>query len=127
VLLRARPGALVNLRFSAGPDLEGYVARVGFRRVMIAPVAGANVPDAPLALDAIEGIWERGTAARTASVLGALVAFGAGAYVGLQSTSCGPSSDCTSTMFADGLVAGLAGWIVGGRIGNLVPRWHRRY
>src|SRR5205809_578240 len=36
-LLRARPGALVNLRFSAGPDLAGYVVRVGFRRVMIAP------------------------------------------------------------------------------------------
>ncbi len=122
VLLRARP-----VRFSAGPDLAGYVARVGFRRVMIAPVAGANAPDAPLALDAIEGIWERGTAARTGSALGALLAFGAGAYVGSQSTTCGPSSDCTATMLSDGLLAGLAGWFVFGRIGNLVPRWHRRY
>jgi len=126
-LLRARPSALVNLRFSAGPDLAGYVVRVGFRRVMIAPVGGANAPEGPLALDAIEGIWERGTAARTGSIVGSLLAFGAGAYVGSQSTSCGPSSDCTTTMLADGLLAGLAGWIVGGRVGSLVPRWHRRY
>ena len=127
VLLRARPGALVNLRFSSGPDLEGFVARVGFRRVMIAPIAGANAPEGPLALESIEGIWERGTAARTGSVIGGLFAFGAGAYVGSQSTSCGPSSDCTTTMLADGLLAGLAGWALGGRIGHLVPRWHRRY
>ena len=127
VLMRARPGALVNLRLSDGPDLAGYVVRVGFRRVLIAPVVGGSAPDGPLALDAVEGIWERGTAARTGSVLGALVAFTAGVYVASQSTSCAPSSDCTTTMVADGVLGGIAGWLVGGRVGALFPRWQRRF
>ncbi len=126
-LLRTRPGALVNLRFSAGPDLAGYVVRVGFRRVMIAPMAGSNAPDGPLALDAVEGIWERGSAARTGSALGAALAFGAGMYVAQNSSGCGPSSDCTTTMLADGVLGGIVGWVVGGRLGSIFPRWQRRF
>ena len=127
VLIRTRPGALVNLRLSDGPDLAGYVVRVGFRRVLIAPVVGGSAPEGPIAFDAVEGIWERGTAARTGSVLGALVAFGAGVYVASQSTSCDPTNDCTTTMVADGVLGGIAGWLVGGRVGSLVPRWQRRF
>lgn len=127
VLLRARSGALVNLRFSAGPDLAGYVARVGFRRVIIAPVSGVNAPDGPLALDAINAIWERGSAARPGAVVGALVLFGAGVYVGANAESCGPSRSCPGSMLADGVLGGVVGWIVGGRIGSRFPRWERRY
>jgi len=128
-LLRARPGALINMRFSSGPDLEGYVVRAGFRRVVIAPVVGGTGSDghSPLALDAIEGIWERGTAARTGSVLGALAAFGAGVYVASQSPSCDPPNDCITTTLADGVLGGIAGWLVGGRVGSLFPRWQRRF
>lgn len=127
-LVRTRPGALVNLRFTDRPDLAGYVVRAGFRRAVIAPVAGGNAtPGGPLALGAVDGIWERGTAARTGSVLGALVAFGAGVYVAQNSGGCGPSSSCTSTMLADGVLGGLVGWVVGGRVGSLIPRWQRRF
>jgi hypothetical protein len=80
-----------------------------------------------VALGAIDGIWERGSAARTGSVLGALAAFGAGVYVASQSTSCAPSSDCATTMVADGVLGGIAGWLVGGRVGALFPRWQRRF
>jgi hypothetical protein len=127
-LVRTRPGALVNLRFSDRPDLAGYVVRAGFRRAVIAPVAGVSAaPGGPLALGSVDGIWERGTAARTGSVLGALVAFGAGAYVGSNARWCGPSSSCMSGMFADGVLGGLVGWVVGGRVGSLFPRWQRRF
>ena len=128
-LVRTRPGALVNLRFTDRPDLAGYVVRAGFRRAVIAPVAGgsATPPDGPLALGSVDAIWERGTAARTGSVLGALVLFGAGVYVAQNSSGCGPSSSCTSTMLADGVLGGLVGWVVGGRVGSLFPRWQRRF
>jgi hypothetical protein len=127
-LVRTRPGSLVSLRFSGRPDLVGYVVRAGFRRVVIAPVVGGGAtPDGPLVLGAVDGIWERGSAARTGSVLGALVAFGAGAYVASKSTSCDPSGGCATTMVADGVLAGIAGWIVGGRVGALFPRWQRRF
>jgi hypothetical protein len=127
-LVRTRPGSLVNLRISGRPDLAGYVVRAGFRRVVIAPVVGGGAtPDGPVALGAVDGIWERGSAARTGSVLGALVAFSAGVYVASQSTSCAPSSDCATTMVADGVLGGIAGWLVGGRVGALFPRWQRRF
>jgi hypothetical protein len=127
-LLRTRPGSLVSLRFSGRRDLAGYVVRAGFRRVVIAPVVGGGAtPDGPLALGAVDAIWERGSAARTGSVLGALVGFSAGAYVASKSTSCGPSSGCATTMVADGVLGGIAGWIVGGRVGAVFPRWQRRF
>jgi hypothetical protein len=127
-LVRTRLGALVNLRFTDRPDLAGYVVRAGFRRALIAPVAGGSAtPAGPLALSAVDGIWERGTAARTGSVVGAILAFGAGVYVAQNSSGCGPSSSCTSTMLADGVLGGLMGWVVGGRVGSLFPRWERRF
>lgn len=127
-LVRTRPGALVNLRFTDRPDLAGYVVRAGFRRAVIAPVAGGTAtPDVPLALGSVDAIWQRGTAARTGSVLGAVLAFGAGVYVAQNSSGCGPSSNCTSTMLADGVLGGLVGWVVGGRVGSVFPRWQRRF
>ena len=127
-LVRTQPGSLVNLRISGRPDLAGYVVRAGFRRVAIAPVVGAGaMPEGPLPLTAVEGIWEHGSAARTGSVIGALVAFGAGVYVASQSTSCDPSNDCTTTMVADGVLGGIGGWLVGGRVGSLFPQWQRRF
>jgi len=127
-LVRTRPGALVNLRFTDRPDLAGYVVRAGFRRAMIAPVAGGSAtPEGSLALGSVAAIWQRGTAARTGSVLGAVLAFGAGVYVAQNSSGCGPSSNCTSTMLADGVLGGLVGWVVGGRVGSLFPRWQRRF
>jgi len=127
-LVRTRPGTLVNLQFTDRPDLAGYVVRAGFRRALIAPVSGGSAaPAGPLALGAVDAIWERGTAARTGSVVGAILAFGAGAYVGSNATWCGPSSSCTSGMLADGVLAGLVGWVVGGRVGSMFPRWQRRF
>lgn len=128
-LVRTRPRALVNLRFAdRRPDLAGYVVRAGFRRVVIAPVVGGSAtPEVPLALGNVEAIFERGSASRTGSVLGAVLAFGAGAYVAQNSSGCGPGSDCTSTILADGVLGGLVGWIVGGRVGSIFPRWQRRY
>lgn len=127
-LVRTRPGALVNLRFTDRPDLAGYVVRAGFRRAVIAPVAGGSATlDGPLALGSVDAIWQRGTAARTGSVLGAVLAFGTGVYVAQNSRGCGPSSNCTSTMLADGVLGGLVGWVVGGRVGSLFPRWQRRF
>ena len=129
VLVRTRPGALVNLRFTdRRPDLAGYVVRAGFRRVAIAPVVGGSAtPEVPPPLGNVEAIFERGSASRTGSVLGAVLAFGAGAYVAQNSSGCGPGSDCTSTILADGVLGGLVGWIVGGRVGSIFPRWQRRY
>jgi hypothetical protein len=127
VLVRSRPGALVNLRFNDRPDLAGYVVRAGFRRALIAPVVGSVTPEGPLALDAVNAVWERGSAARPGSVLGALLVFGAGVYVASNAEPCGPSSNCTTSMLADGVLGGVVGWIVGGRIGSLFPRWERRY
>lgn len=128
-LVRTRPGSLVSLRFAdRRPDLAGYVVRAGFRRVVIAPVVGGSAtPEASLALGNIESIWERGSAARTGSVLGAVLAFGAGAYVAQNSSGCGQGGDCTTTILADGVLGGLVGWIVGGRVGSVFPRWQRRY
>ncbi len=127
-LVRTRPGSLVSLRFAAGPDLAGYVVRAGFRRVVIAPVVGGRpTPDGPIALGTVEGIWERGSAARTGSALGAALAFGAGMYVAQNSSGCGPSSDCTTTMLADGVLGGIVGWVVGGRLASIFPRWQRRF
>jgi hypothetical protein len=127
-LARTRPGTLVSLRFDGRPDLAGYVMRAGFRRVVLIPVAGAASPtDAPLALGAVNAIWARGTAKRSGSVLGALLGFGAGAYVASQSTSCLPSSACATTMVADGVLGGLVGWVVGGVVGDRFPRWQRRF
>jgi len=127
-LIRTHPGALVNLRFTGRPDLAGYLVRAGFRRVSIAPVVGGNAtPDAPLPLSTVDAIFERGSARRTGSILGAILAFGAGAYVGSNATSCGPSSSCTSGMLADGVLGGIVGWFVGGQVGSVFPRWERRY
>jgi hypothetical protein len=126
-LVRTRPGALVNLRFNDRPDLAGYVVRAGFRRALIAPVVGSVTPEGPLALDAVNAVFERGSAARSGSVLGALLVFGAGVYVASNAEPCGPSTSCTGSMLADGVLGGVVGWIVGGRIGSLFPRWERRY
>ena len=126
-LARTRPGTLVSLRFADRPDIAGYVMRAGFRRVVLVPVVGGSAPDEHLTLDAINGIWERGTAKRTGSVLGALLGFGAGAYMASQSTSCIPDSACGTSMVADGVLGGLVGWVVGGVVGQRFPRWQRRF
>lgn len=124
-LARTRANALVRVRFAAGPDLAGYVVRAGARRAVIAPVAGGNAGAGPIALGSIEGIWERGTAARSGSVVGSLVGVGAGVIIAVK--SCDASNDCAASLVADGVLGGLMGWVLGAGVASRFPKWHRRF
>jgi hypothetical protein len=123
-LARTRPGALVRLHFTDRPDLAGYLLAAGARRAALAPVAGAPA-DGPVSLASLEAIWERGTAGRTASVIGMCLGAGAGTYVAVE--SCEVGSHCTAMILTNGALGGLVGWVLGSRVGSVIPRWHRRF
>lgn len=125
-LARIRPGRLVRLQFADRPDLAGYMVRAAARRAVLAPVVRAPA-DAPVPLTTLEAIWERGTAQRTGSVLGTLLGVGAGTYIAVGSTACDPGNACTATILGNGVLGGLVGWVVGGRVGSAIPRWQRRF
>ncbi|HEV8304987.1 MAG TPA: hypothetical protein VGQ25_08510 [Gemmatimonadales bacterium] len=125
-LARTEPGRLVRLQFRDRPDLAGYVVRAGARRATVVAVVGA-AEEGTVPLGSLESIWERGTARRPGSAIGTVVGFAAGVFAASSTSACDPSSDCLSAQVADGLLGGLAGWALGGRVGSLFPKWQRRY
>ena len=125
-LARVRQGALVRLQFADGPDLAGYVERAGFRRAVLTPV-GAAPAQGPVSLASLEAVWERGSARRTGAIVGAFVGAGAATWKTVDADRCPPDNGCAATILTNGVLGGLAGWVLGDRAGTLFPRWHRRF
>jgi hypothetical protein len=125
-LARLRPGTLTRLTFGDRPDLGGYVVVAGARRATLAATVGP-FGDEPVSLASLDAIWERGTAARGGSVVGLLLGAAAGTYVAASTSACDPGNHCTGAIAADGLIGGVLGWLLGGRVGSAFPKWQRRF
>ena len=126
VLMRVSRDNLLRVTFGDRGDLGAYVVHAGARGATLDVVAG-HPGDAPIPMQSLEGIWERGTARRTGSGIGFLLGSLVGVVIATQSSACEPHSGCKSAIVGDGVAVGLAGFIVGDRVGNLFPQWFRRY
>ncbi|HEY3279090.1 MAG TPA: hypothetical protein VGJ83_01145 [Gemmatimonadales bacterium] len=125
-LARIRPGTLARLTFGDRPDLAGYVVVAGAHRATLAATVGP-VSGEPVSLASLDAIWQRGTAARGGSVVGMLLGAAAGTYVAASTSACDPGNHCTGAIAADGLIGGMLGWLLGGRVGSAFPKWERRF
>jgi len=125
-LMRVSRDRLLRLTFGDRGDLGGYVARGGARGSTLDVVSG-HPGDAPIPLQSLEAIWERGTAIRTGSAVGVLVGSLAGVIIATQSSGCSAHNNCKTTIFADGVGLGALGYFFGGRVGDWFPQWHRRF
>jgi hypothetical protein len=125
-LMRVSRDHLLRLTFGDRGDLGAYVVRAGSNGATLDVISG-HPGDAPIPLQSLEGIWERGQADRTGSAIGVLVGSLAGIAMATQSAGCNPHSSCKTTIFADGVALGVLGYLVGGRVGSLFPKWTRRY
>lgn len=125
-LMRIPRGAQVRLVFGDRADLAGYLLRTGARGATLGVVVG-QPGDAPISMQSLEGIWERGTARRTGATAGLLLGSLAGIVTSTQSSSCEPHKNCRTAIIADVGAFALLGYFVGGRVGHWFPQWHRRY
>ena len=125
-LMRVSRDNLLRLTFSDRGDLGGHVVRAGARGATLDVVSG-HPGDAPIPLQSLESIWERGTAARTGSAVGVMAGSLAGVLIATQSSGCYPHSSCKTTIFADGVGFGALGFLIGGRVGNWFPEWRRKF
>src|SRR5207247_9489043 len=116
-LMRVSRDRLLLRTFGDRGDLGGYVARAGARGATLDVVSG-HPGDAPIPLQSLEGIWERGTAIRTGSAVGVLVGSLAGLIIATQSSGCYAHNSCKTTIFADGVGLGALGYFLGGRVGD---------
>jgi hypothetical protein len=124
-LMRIPRGSQVRLTFGDRGDLAGYLLRTGARGATMG-VAVGHPGDAPISMESLESIWERGTAKRTGSTAGLLLGTAAGIVIATQSSACDNRGNCKSQITYGGAF-GLLGYLVGGRVGNWFPQWHRRY
>jgi hypothetical protein len=124
--MRVSKDHLLRLTFGDRADLGGYVVRAGAQGATLDIVSGPP-GDTPISMRSLEGIWERGTARHTGSAIGVLVGSLAGVLIATESRACEPHNSCKSTIAADGIALGIVGFIAGDRVGNLFPKWYRRF
>jgi uncharacterized protein YcfJ len=122
-LMRVPRGSLVRLTFANRGDLAGYLVRTGARGAELGVVVG-HAGDAPIPVEFLESIWERGNAQRSGSIAGLLLGSVTGAVIATQ--SCGPNN-CKGAIIADVGAFALLGYFAGGAIGSRFPKWQRRY
>lgn len=125
-LMRVSRDHLLRLTFADRGDLGAYVVRAGARGATLDVVSG-HPGDAPIPLQSLEGVYERGTATGTGAAIGVLVGSLAGVLIATQSSGCNPHSSCKTTIVADGVGLGALGFLIGGRVGYFFPHWRRRY
>jgi hypothetical protein len=125
-LMRISRRSQVRLTFGNRGDLAGYLLRTGARGAELGVVVG-HAGDAPIPLESLDGIWERGNARRTGSTAGLLLGTLAGAVSYTQTPTCAPNKNCRTAIIADVGAFALLGYLVGDRVGTLFPKWHRRF
>ncbi|HYU09259.1 MAG TPA: hypothetical protein VEK77_07765 [Gemmatimonadales bacterium] len=124
-LMRVSRDHLLRLTLGDRGDLGGYVVRAGARGATLDLVSG-HPSDAPIPLQSLEGIWERGTAARTGSSIGLLAGSLAGLLIAAHSGTC-ERNKCTGVIFGEGVIGAVGGFLLGDRVGHWFPQWHRKY
>ncbi len=124
-LMRASRDKLLRLTFGDRGDLGAYVVRAGARGATLDVVSGYP-GDAPIPLQSLEGVWERGTAARTGSSIGLLAGSLAGLLIAAHSGTC-ERNKCTGVIFGEGVIGAVGGFLLGDRVGHWFPQWHRKY
>lgn len=125
-LMRIPRGAQVRLTFKDRGDLAGYLLRTGAGGATLGVLVGTP-SDAPIALESLERVWERGTAKRTGATAGILLGSAAGIILATRSSVCDPDRSCRSAIIADAGTGALLGYLLGGVVGDRFSKWHRRY
>lgn len=124
-----RPEQTIRVRTRGHAEHIGRFTRLHGDTLYLDP-AGGSAPW--VALDAVEGLWVRGTAAGTGALIGGIgggVAT-AGLFAWVASAICDAPGGCGDTDDAaiiGGLLGAGAGALAGAVIGTFVDKWHRRY
>lgn len=125
-LMRIPKGTQVRLTFKDRGDLAGYLLRTGARGATLGVRVGTP-GDAPIPMESLERVWERGTAKRAGSTAGFILGSTVGAVLGTRSSACEPGQSCRSAIIAEAGTGALLGYLLGGVVGDRFPKWHRRY
>lgn len=120
------PQQLIRIRTRGHALHIGRFAGVGGDTLYLAPGSGTTW----IALDAVDALWVRGTAAKTGAIVGGIMGgVATGAFSAWIVSALCETDDC-ETLEA-GLVGGLlgaaGGALTGAVIGTLINKWHRRY
>jgi hypothetical protein len=126
VLMRIPSSAQVRLTFKDRGDLAGHLLRTGAGGASLDVTIGTP-GDAPIPMESLESIWERGTARRTGATAGMILGTAAGIAIATQSASCDPDNSCSAAILVDAGAGALLGFLLGGAVGDHLPKWHRRY
>jgi hypothetical protein len=125
-LMRIPRESQVRLTFWNRGDLGGYLLRTGARGAQLGVVVG-DPGGAPIPLETLEEIWERGDSRRDGSSIGLVLGALSGVVIATQSSACDPDKSCRTAIIADGAAFALFGYVAGGVVGSRFPKWHRRY
>jgi len=119
-LARLQPGKWVRLH-AAGGRLQGKFASLTDSTVALGTTTGTT----NVGLAAIDSLWQRGSAAGTGALLGAVTLGLAGAAVGASAAEW-YETDPSETAVAVGLIGVAGGALLGAVIGALIPTWKRK-